>query len=230
MSQSKQHLDFPTFFSMLNEPVKQALLEDGALVQYQDKQLVHQRGSDKAGLSIVIEGAVYAGITDSDGKQLIVAMLGKGHCFGEFSLFSELNRTHDISSIGNTTLCQIQKTVFFRLLQQYPEITEALLKTSLARLHILLESMDALRRLPLPEKTIKMILIMSYTSGFEDVIPCRQEELANTIGVSRVAMGKALKQLQLEGLLEQAYGKIIIQGRDKLETWLSARDRGTIMS
>ncbi|BDX06742.1 Crp/Fnr family transcriptional regulator [Planctobacterium marinum] len=230
MPQSQQHLDFPTFFSMLNQPVKQALLNAGALVQYEDKQLIHQRGSNKAGLSVVIEGAVFAGITDAQGKQLIVAMLGKGHCFGEFSLFSELNRTHDISSIGKTTLCQIAKPVFFRLFQQYPELAEALLKTSLARLHIVLESMDALRRLPLLEKTIKMILIMSYTSGFKDVIPCRQEELANTIGVSRVALGKALKHLEQEGLLELAYGKLIIQGRDKLEAWLVARDRGTIMS
>ena len=129
-------------------------------------------------------------------------------------------RTHDISSIGETEVYQLSKIKFDRLYNQEPSISRALLKTTLTRTHILLELLDAIRRLPILERTAKVLLSMSYVSGGSNSLRGRQDDLAYTIGVTRVSLGKALKQLNDLGLIQIGYGKIIIVDQLELMNWV----------
>jgi CRP-like cAMP-binding protein len=223
------HLKCPAFLDFLEDATSAKLKEAGSLVSYSNGQLIHSRGANKPGISIVESGTVFAGITDADGKQLIVGILGKGQCFGEFTLFTDLVRTHDVSAVGETRIYQIPATAFSKLFDNNPDIARALLQSTLYRLHILLESMDAMRRLPVLERTAKILLIFSYTSGKELDIPVRQEELANTVGVSRVTMGKALKELAKLQLISLGYGLIHINNKSELINWLKIRSTGTVL-
>ena len=189
-------------------------------MKYSDDQLIHTRGALKPGLSIVRQGAAHVGVNGIDGTFVMVAALGPGECFGEFTLFTELPRTHDISSIGESEIYQLSKTKFETLYQRHPSISHALLKTTLTRTHILLEMLDAIRRLPILERTAKTLLSMSYMLGGSNVLRSRQDGLAYTLGVTRVSLGKALKQLSQLGLIEVGYGKITIQSQAELMSWV----------
>lgn len=217
----------PPFFTLLGEDTQNTIKKSASLMHYSDGQLIHSRGADKPGLSVIESGRVFAGVTDSEGKQLIVGMLGPGHCFGEFTLFTDLVRTHDITAVGETRIWQLSDTAFMTLFQQHSDIAKALLECTLYRLHTVLESMDAIRRLPALERTAKLLLLISYTSDMRDNIPVRQQELANTAGVSRVSMGKALKQLESLGLISLGYRAIHLPDRTHLAAWLLNRSSDT---
>ena len=62
---------------------------------------------------------------------------------------------------------------------------------------------------------------MAETSGKRNVVYCRQQDLAFTFGLSRVSIGKSLKKLQDDGLIELGYGCIHFPDPAKLEHWLS---------
>lgn len=193
------------------------------IIKYSCGQLVHSRGDNKPGLSIVKTGAVSTGVYGIDGTFIMASMLGEGQAFGEFTLFTDLPRTHDVSAAVDSELYQISGECFLSLSAKDPEILNALLKSTLIRTHMLLELLDAMRRLPILERVAKMMLTMSYTSGVVTHIQCKQSELAFSLGVSRVTLGKALKQLSDMGLIDIAYRRVSFTDRQKIETWLELK-------
>jgi len=210
----------PAFLELLPPEVADQLIAASVLMKYSNGQLIHTRGSLKPGLSIVHKGGAHVGVNGIDGTFVMVAALGPGECFGEFTLFTQLPRTHDISSIGESQIYQLSQHKFDVLYQREPSISKALLKTTLMRTHVLLEMLDAIRRLPILERTAKVLLSMSYSLGGSNVLRGRQDELAFTLGVTRISLGKALKELSHLGLIETGYAKITIPDRVQLSDWV----------
>ncbi|MEO1240379.1 MAG: Crp/Fnr family transcriptional regulator [Pseudomonadota bacterium] len=192
-------------------------------VRYQDGAVLHAHGDDKPGLSIVRSGAVRFGLVDADGTYIATSLLGAGHCFGEATLFAGRARTHDAVAVGETIIEQIDKARFDRLLDQEPDLARALLKATTRRLYSALDFMDDLRRLPLPVRTAKLVALMANSAEQDGSVACNQADLAFTLGVSRVSVGKALGDLQKEGILKLGYGKIDIPSRARLHEWIADR-------
>lgn len=213
-------LNSPAFLNLLSPELADQICAAANIVKYTDGQLIHSRGEAKPGLSIVRSGAAHVGVYGSDGTFVMTGLLGPGECFGEFTLFTDLPRTHDVSAAGNTEIYQLSEPAFRRIYRQHPELSHIMMSASLMRTHLLLEMLDALRRLPLLERAAKIILTMSYTSGSEHTIVCRQTDLAYTLGVTRVSLAKVLKQLSDLQLIRLGYGKIHLPAREQLEQWV----------
>lgn len=211
----------PSFMDQLSEPVRQQVAAAGTIVRYQDGQLIHNRGDHKPGISIVASGAVQVGIFGADGTFIITSNLGLGQTFGEFTLFAGLPRTHDITAAGETEINQISAPAFERLYDREPEISRALLNTALVRSHRLLEMMDAMRRLPMRERTAKVLFTLLQTAGGAQSFEYRQSDLAFALGVSRTSLSTALKQLARLGLIETGYGRINIPDPERMRDWVT---------
>ena len=196
------------------------LARNSTLMKYANDQIIHSRGAIKPGLSIVKSGSVNVGIFGIDGKFIPIAMLGSGECFGEFTLFVDLPRTHDILASGNTELYQLSSGQFNRLSSEHPEIIKALLKINLLRNHNLLEMLDSIRRLPLLERTASALNGLLATSNSQSSISYTQDQLAYNLGLSRVSVGKALRDLEQQELIQIGYRKINFPNLPKFKRWL----------
>lgn len=211
----------PSFMEQLSAPVRDEVAKAGTVIRYQDGQLIHNRGDQKPGVSIVVSGAVQVGIFGADGRFIITSNLGVGQTFGEFTLFANLPRTHDITAAGPTQINQISAPAFLRLYNEQSEISRALLNTSLVRSHRLLEMMDAMRRLPMRERTAKVLFTLLQTAGGAQSFEYRQSDLAFALGVSRTSLSKALRDLNALGLIETGYGQIKIPDPEVLQDWVT---------
>lgn len=214
-------LSAPAFMDLLPEDVPQKVRQESTVAKHADGQFIQSRGDSKPGISIVRSGAASAGITGIDGSVSMTTILGAGQSFGEFTIFTELPRTHDVTATGETEIYQMSETRFTRRYDGEPELSRALLKTALIRAHVLLEMLDAIRRLPIRERTAKILQSMSYTAGNPNLLKCRQSELAYTLGVSRVSLNRALKQLGDLNLIGLGYGQIKIPDPSHLSNWVA---------
>ena len=215
------HSNTKPLLDQVSPRVAGQILSIANLVKYADGQLIHNRGDDKPGLSLVKSGSVNVGMYGVDGTFVMTTILGAGQFFGEFTLFAGLPRTHDISAKVPTEIYQISGPRFLQLYHQETELSQALLASSLIRLHSALEILDAIRRLPLLERTAKILHIMIRTGGNPKFLDCRQSDLAYTLGVSRVSLGKALQKLAILGLIELGYGHIQLPDPAKLTSWVA---------
>ena len=212
----------PSFMEQLSEEVRAKVLNAGTIVHYQNGQLIHNRGDDKPGISIVVSGMVQVGIMGVDGSFIVVSRLGIGETFGEFTLFAGLPRTHDIFASGDAKVNQIAASTFLRLYDSEPEISRALLTSTLIRTHLLLELTDATRRLSIRGRTAMMLLMHFHTNRGENSFAYTQSDLAIALGVSRTSLNKALNELSDLGLIKKSYGRITILQPEKLRLWLTS--------
>lgn len=217
------NLGSPALLDLLPNDTQKALRDQANRVRYEDGQLIHERGDTKPGLSIVHSGKVKFGNPGSDGSYVTTALFGEGHCFGEFTLFANLPRTHDAIAVGNTVIDQIDATSIDRLLVSEPELYRLMLVAVTRRLHAAVDFMDDMRRLPLKVRIAKLILTMSKTSDTLGEIKLTQSDLAFSFGVSRVSIGQALSELQSENLIKTGYGNLHIPDSDRLALWVSER-------
>lgn len=218
-------LDFDSrpFASLLPDPLAARLSAAAVRVDYDDGETIHSRGDAKPGLSIIRSGAVRFAIPGVDGSYLSTSVLGPGHCFGEATLFAHLPRTHDASAVGRTAIDQIPKARFDRIFDEEPALARLLLEATTQRLYAVLDLLDDLRRLPLMVRAAKMIAGMARSAKRKGEVECNQSDLAFTLGVSRVSIGKALAQLQDEGLIELGYGRIFVPDAGALGAWIAGR-------
>lgn len=210
----------------LGELLPTALMDEirhkGRRVSYAGGQLIQQRGDAKAAFSIVESGQALAGNIGADGTFLTAVLLNPGDHFGEFTLFAGLPRTQNLWAVGDTVITHVNGADFQALFDREPELPRALLTIALRRVHFLVEFLDGQRRLPLPVRLAHLLLTSiedeARTGSHE--VTCRQEDLADMLGVSRVAVGKALKTLESEDLLVRRYGRILLPDVRRLATWL----------
>jgi len=213
--------DAPGIVELMPEAVLRRVRAAAKPMRYRDGQLIHARGDLKRGLSIVRSGAVRFGNAGEDGSYVTTTVMGPGQSFGEFTLFADLPRTHDATAVGATVVDHLDQTRVNRLLAEAPELWRVLLVATTKRLHDALELLDDFRRLPLPALTAKLLLTLPPAREDPDVVACNQTDLAFSLGVSRVSIGKALAHLQRAKLVVLGYRTITIKDRAALKSWLA---------
>jgi len=211
-----------TLADLLPEAVWDKLCAAGSLTLYSDNQLIEERGDTRNGISLVVSGEVAAGNIRHDGSFLVSGLLRQGECFGEFTAFLGLPQTHSLWANGQTEIVFVSQSNLTALLKSQPLLYEALLKLALWRNVEILDFLDAQRRLPLSLRIARLLLASPGKGPDQSEVDCRQEDLANTLGVSRVAIGKALKKLASEGLVEIGYGKITLLDRARMSQRICA--------
>ena len=208
------------FLGFLSDDQVARLKASGHHRKLSDGQFIHSRGDTDLGISIVESGAVQAGIYGTDGEFILTSFLGPGHSFGEFSVFTDIPLSHDISAVGPTTVIRIASEKFLELGNAEPDYFSALMRATLMRSHVLLEMLHAIRILPLVPRVAKFLLILVPPPPAKAKVRFRQTDLAATIGLSRASMNRALTQLEAFGLIERRYGAIEVLSIDALLDWL----------
>ena len=213
----------PALLDWLDQPTKQELLSRATLIKLNDGTMIHGRGNTQAGIAIIKSGHVKIGVNGLDGTFIGAGLLGPGETFGEFTIFTSLPRTHDIWALGNLEIYRVEKSHFLALCKERPNLLSALLSATLIRSHILLELLDAMRRLPLDQKIARLILSLTASSKTNSAcVRLRQSDLASSLGTSRVSLGKAVKSLTEKSLIELGYGEISIPSKQALYEWLQS--------
>ena len=213
------------YLKLLSPERVRRLFENSHRRTLSDGQFVHSRGDQRPGISIIEDGAAQAGIYGADGSFILTSYIGPGHTFGEFTVFTNLPRTYDVSAVGPTTMLEIPAPRFLALCAEDPAYMQAMLQTTLMRSHLILEMLHTVRSLPLLPRVAKFLLILAPGGPDAPVLRFRQSDLASTLGLSRASMNRALATLADEKLIERGYGSIKISDRDRLAHWLSGHSK-----
>lgn len=198
-----------------------ALLEPLLSVrQYQDQELIHARGEKNIGLCVVLEGAVKVGNYGKDGRYFLSKVLKPYESFGEFTVFSKLPRTHTSEAYGESKVGQISASKLKKAIAEKPDIAIHLIQSLSTRLHISLEALDDIKRLPVLVQVAKVLYAINLEEDGIEKRKINQEEIANHLGVSRMIVSSSLKKLRELELIEKSYQRTRIPDSRKLAKWI----------
>ncbi|HEY9566671.1 MAG TPA: cyclic nucleotide-binding domain-containing protein [Thalassobaculum sp.] len=116
------------------EPSKLKLLAfTSERLTYQSDQVLCRQGDTGDAAYIIIEGQAAVQIATPTGN-IEVARLGRGDVVGEIAILCDVPRTATVTATERLTTLRITKELFFRLVNEFPQIAIEIMRELAARL------------------------------------------------------------------------------------------------
>ena len=224
--EEREAINTGRWFSSLSPSLRHDILRCAFVRRYQDGDLIAARGEPPDQWIACAKGAVRVSSTTLTGKQITLTYVEPGIWFGDVAIFDGDRRTHDAYAHGATTILNVARADFQKILALHPELYEALLKLQARRIRLLFGQVEDLNTLPLRARLAKQIghLVRSYgvpsLSSHDEwriTLQLAQEELAQLLGASRQRVNQELKTMEREGVIRVEPGGLVVCDRYALQ-------------
>src|SRR6266516_2173126 len=118
--------EIPLFATMDDEERKQfhAIMKERS---FQTGQVVMAASDPEASFFIIEQGEMEVWLTDTDGKKVVLEVLGPGKVFGNLFMHSEKTRSANATTSGELVTLALSREAFFDFLRRRPDTTIDLL-------------------------------------------------------------------------------------------------------
>ena len=169
-------------------------------------------------LYVVISGKLEVIVGDAAGREIILAMLGRGESFGEMVPIDESTRSASVVAREPCELLVLSKHDFRKCLSENFEMAMTVMRCLVQRLREADRKISSLALMDVYGRVAGLLLDMSETIGGQHVVTQKivKQDMARTIGESREMVSRVMKDLQSSGYFE-VRGKSLYL-RDKIAT------------
>jgi CRP/FNR family transcriptional regulator, cyclic AMP receptor protein len=164
-------------------------------------------------LYIVLSGRLKVMMSDSEGKEVILSILGPGEFFGEMGLIDDEPRSASVITIEPCELLSISKRDFKRCLTENSEMSMAVMRGLVRRLREADRKIGSLALLDVYGRVARLLLDMAENVNGEKVVTKRlpKQDIAKMIGASREMVSRVMKDLQTGGYIEMRGSNIVLR-------------------
>jgi CRP/FNR family transcriptional regulator, cyclic AMP receptor protein len=175
--------------------------------------MVMAAGDATDSLYIVLSGRLKVMMSDAEGKEVILAILGPGEFFGEMGLIDDEPRSASVVALEACELLGITKRDFKKALADNFEMTMAVMRGLVRRLREADRKIGSLALLDVYGRVARLLLDMAENVDGERVVTKRlpKQDIAKMIGASREMVSRVMKDLQTGGYIEMRGSTIVIR-------------------
>ncbi|PTL84684.1 Crp/Fnr family transcriptional regulator [Vitiosangium sp. GDMCC 1.1324] len=222
MSYSQLLAQIPMFEHLASEDLENL---SGLLQQrrYNKGEVIFHQGDVGTALFIVRKGEVAIRLSSSEGKEVILGLLGRGESFGELALLDGEPRSTDAVAREETHLLSLHQEDFRRFLSERPQVAMGLLAVLSRMVRRVTQLVHDSAFLDARARLARVLLYLAKklgqpVPGGGVVIPKQltQAELANLCGMTRESVNKWLRDYARAGVLTYENGQITILDLERL--------------
>lgn len=186
------------------------------------KQVVLAQGERSDEMYAVIHGRLKVMRSNTEGRELTLAILEAGEVFGELAMLDGGPRTATIEALEDCELLVLQRAMVDQYLNAHPLVMRSMIQTLCERLRSADELVQDTLFLPLPQRLAKVLRQLAQNHGDETSEGIRidlkltQQELANFVGATRESVNKQLSAWETQGWLSMRGGYILLSHVDSL--------------
>ena len=170
-------------------------------------------GDPTDSLYIVLSGRLKVMMSDAEGKEVILSILGPGEFFGEMGLIDDAPRSASVVSIEACELLSIAKRDFKKSLAENFEMNMAVMRGLVRRLREADRKIGSLALLDVYGRVARLLLDMAENVNGEKIVTKRlpKQDIAKMIGASREMVSRVMKDLQTGGYIEMRGSNIVLR-------------------
>ncbi len=189
-------------FSGLGEDELRAIGEVAQVVTLPRDSRIFDSGDPSDALYVVASGKVNIVITSSDGKELILAVLGAGQVFGEMGLLDASPRSAAAVTASPVELVSISREDFQALLDRQPPLARKLLNIMSQRLRRANAKMESLAYMDVAGRLARYFLDLardhgqSLGNGWVVIRRPTHADIAHSIGTSRETVSRVIRDFE----------------------------------
>ena len=220
--ENKAFLRRVPLFSGLTEPQLENLAGGSARRSYPKGRTIVAEGEPSQSMYILLAGRAKVQRSDSEGKEVILAVLSSGEFFGEMSLIDDAPRSASVITLEPCEFMAVSKEAFKAMLVQSPEVTMAVMRGLVRRLREADKKIETLALLDVYGRVARVPLYFSELVGSERIVKNKlpRQEIAKMIGASREMVSRVMKGLEIDGyIVPMPEGKLVL--REKLSNYIS---------
>ena len=215
-----------TLFSGFSESAIDDLEGIARIRRFEANELIYSKGSAISTLNIIASGVVRISSVNPAGREATLIMFSAGTWFGDSVFSPGMRRVYGATAHEAVTLIEIPGEAFRELMATYPESYPVILDMVSRRLWAAMSIIedDALRGVA--ARIGRRLLFLAEIQGNGDVgtdpvtIWITREHIANMMGMTRQGVHKWIKNFERSGLLELAYGRIVLPDPTALQRHL----------
>jgi len=220
--ENKAFLRRVPLFSGLTEPQLENLAGGSARRSYPKGRTIVAEGEPSQSMYILLAGRAKVQRSDSEGKEVILAVLSSGEFFGEMSLIDDAPRSASVITLEPCEFMAVSKEAFKAMLVQSPEVTMAVMRGLVRRLREADKKIETLALLDVYGRVARVLLDFSELVGSERIVKNKlpRQEIAKMIGASREMVSRVMKGLEIDGyIVPMGEGKLVL--REKISSYIS---------
>ena len=169
-------------------------------------------GDPTDSLYIIIDGRVKVLMSDEQGREVILSVLGRGEFFGEMGLLDDSPRSATVVALEPCELLGISKIDFKRSLAENFDLSLMVMRGLVKRLREADRKIGSLALMDVYGRVARLLLEMSEDVDGEKMVVRKisKQDIAKMIGASREMVSRVMKDLQLGGYIEVRGHSIVL--------------------
>ena len=198
----------------LPESVK-ALLKRAHINRFPKRSTIIDAGSESKSLYLILKGSVSIILREDDDREIVVAYLNPGDFFGEMGLFEQnAHRTAEVRTRDVCEIAEISYENFNEISTQHPDLSYAVFAQLVRRLKNTTRKVTDLAFIDVSGRIARCLIDLSSQPEAMILPNGRQiritrQEIGRIVGCSREMVGRVLKTLEEQGMIETD-GKAIL--------------------
>lgn len=186
------------------------------------RTVLYMPGDPGTAIFLIAAGRVKISKITRDGKELTLAYRSQGELFGEACLIDGGPREEMAEPMENTTLLEMPRAEFERLVQTHASLGWRMTKALAARRREVEAKIENLIFKDVNSKLAELLLRLGAEHGVEDdrgllvALKITHQEMANLIGSTRETVSLTLAQFKKKGLVQSDGRKVILVDREGL--------------
>jgi CRP/FNR family cyclic AMP-dependent transcriptional regulator len=180
---------------------------------YARGSLILGAGDPTDSLYILISGRIKVFMSDLDGKEVILAILGPNEFVGEMGLIDNSPRSANVVALEACEMVCISKSDFKRCLAENFEMAMTVMRGLVKRLREADNLIGSLALIDVFGRVARLLLEMAEIVNGERVVTKKlsKQDIARMIGASREMVSRVMKHLQAAGYIEVRGETVVIR-------------------
>lgn len=205
---------FP-LFQGLSDEVLAAVAQCSMMRRFPRGQAVVHAGDRSDFVYFVLTGSLKVVVSDEDGREVILSILGQGELFGEMAIFGEQPRSASVVAVTPADLVMIAKQDFRQIMKDNFEVAWRIMCNLAERLRHADRKIESLALMDVYGRVARLLLEMAEERDGQMIVERKisKQDIAKMIGASREMVSRVMKDLSVQGLIEEGERGIVLRER-----------------
>ena len=205
------------YFTNLSQVTLEALASIAIVRTFRAGAAIFWEGEPATDLYVIAEGVVKICRHSVDGREYILHLLHPSDTFNDVAAMDGGANPATAIAYSDVVVLAIPRSELIRVTQQYPELAWALIESMARRARYLVAKVEDLSIRSVKGRLARLLLEQAYRNDAQ-ALPrlLTQEEMANQLGTVREMVGRALRTLADDGMIEFDRHHINILDVDRL--------------
>jgi CRP-like cAMP-binding protein len=184
---------------------------------YAAGQVIFWEGEPVAGLYLVAEGIVKISRYSTEGREHILHLIHTGDTFNDVAALDGGPNPATATAYTRATIYMIPRHNLRSVVERYPDLAWALIESMARRARYLVNMVEDLSMRSVKGRLARLLIEQAEVNQ-AGAVPrlLTQEEMASRLGTVREMVGRALRSLAAEGIIEFDRHRIVVLDAERL--------------